>query len=257
MTIGTKTIQGSAVPMCMSSFTSGLKVHALVTTTISGAATTFYDLVLDKTTVSNISTIAKGTAIADPLYVAWEAKDLSFFPVAYATSLAQKIGVSFTPTATPKSGKTGSMASNTGSARASDATDSSTSTAAPADSSSSGLSSTAKLGIGLGVGIGALLIAALIGMAFVIRRLRRRNRVVDTPYDEHHPAMAGPLPEKKKWYHRAPPGGEVGGQGAYNPSAGYGGNANGGPGELDSNPVHYVAGQAPVELEGSRMNRGY
>lgn len=240
-----------------------MKVHALVTTTISGAATTFYDLALnDKTTVSNISTMAHGTAIADPLYVAWEAKDLSFFPVAYATSLAQKIGVEFTPTATPKSrsGVSSSIASRTGtsSSSSSDSSGSSTSTADPAksSSSSSGLSTGAKLGIGLGVGIGALLVAAVIGMAFIIRRMRRRERRFDTPYDEHHPAMAAPLPEKKKWYHRASAGGEVGG--GY---SGNGGVAGGGPGELDSFPVHYVSGQAPVELEGNHtnnhMNRGY
>jgi hypothetical protein len=232
--------------MCISAISTPLPVHALYTTTYTnGVSSSFYEQVInDQSTVSNMTTMTRGTAIADPLYVAWEAKDLSLFPVAYATSLAQKIGVSFTPTATPASGATSRGASRTGASQT-DSTGTSSQTDSPNSESSSGLSSGAKIGIGVGAGIGAALILALIAMFFIIRRLRRRNRAVTSYPNETTPAMHGHDGgvAKMKWYQRSRPHDD-------------GMEMQPGPNELDSMPVSYVSGE-PVELEGSHMQRRY
>ncbi|KAF2024422.1 hypothetical protein EK21DRAFT_104677 [Setomelanomma holmii] len=202
--------------MCVSAIATPLPVHALITTTYTnGASSSYYDYVVnDQSTVSNMTTMTQGTAVADPLYVAWEASDLSLFPVAYATSLAQKVGVAFTPTATPSPGTT--------------------------DSNSSGLSSGAKIGIGVGAGVGGFLLIALVAMGFIIRRLRRRNQAVTTYPNEATPELGGTEAGavKEKWYHGARPAEQAQG--------------NNGVNELDSIPVQYLPGP-PVELEGSHV----
>jgi len=234
--------------MCVSSIATPLAVRALVTTTYTnGVSSSFYELVLnDKSTVSSISTLSRGTAVADPLYVAWEASDLSLFPVGYATSLAQKIGVPFTPTATPASAASSRGVSQTGSAGDASQTENSNSgsgSGSGADSGSGGLSSGAKIGIGVGVGVGASLLFALIAMAVVIRRLRRRNRAVTTYPNESTPAMESNVAGlvKNKWYHRARPNEQA--------------DVGNGPNELDSFPVQTMHGP-PVELEGSYHHTG-
>lgn len=236
LTISIQTIQNSPIPMCISAISTPLPVRALYTTTYTNAvSSSFYEQVInDQSTVSNMTTMTQGTAIADPLYVAWEAKDLSLFPVTYATSLAQKIGVAFTPTATPASGETTLGATQTGSASSASQTNS------PPDS---GLSSGAKIGIGVGAGVGAALLFALIAMFFIIRRLRRRNGAVTSYPDETTPAMDGHDGgvAKTKWYQRSRPTEEM--------------EMQTGPNELDSIPVNYVSSE-PVELEGSQMQRG-
>lgn len=241
LTIRIQSVQGSAAPMCVSSIVTPLAVRALVTTTYTnGVSSSFYEQVINtKSTISSISTLSKGTAIADPLYVAWESKDLSLFPVGYATSLANKIGVSFAPTATPASTTISRGVSQSGSvtdsSQTGDSTSSSTSTP-----DSSGLSSSTKIGIGVGVGAGAALLAALIAMAFIIRRLRRRNHAVVSYPNESTPAMEGhgAAVAKNKWYHRARP--------VEQENFDNGMNMN----ELDSMPVNVMPGQ-PVELDGS------
>jgi hypothetical protein len=233
LTISIRTIQNSPVPMCVSAISTPLPVRALYTTTYTnGVSSSFYEQVInDQSTVSNITTMTRGTAIADPLYVAWEAKDLSLFPVAYATSLADKIGVDFTPTATLVSGVSTRGPSQTGD---------SSQTNTP---SNSGLSSGAKIGIGVSVGVGVALLIALIVFIAVARRLRRRNRAVDAFPNETTPALDGHDGGvvKNKWYQRARPHEEM--------------EIHAGPNELDSMPVHHVTGE-PVELEGSGMPRG-
>lgn len=224
--------------MCVSSIATPLPVRALVTTTYTnGVSSSFYELVInDKSTVSSISTLSKGTAIADPLYVAWEASDLSLFPVGYATSLAKKIGVSFTPTATPASAASSIGVSQTGTAT--DSSQTGDSTGQDRESGSGGLSSGTKIGIGVGVGVGASLLIALVVMAVMVRRLRRRNRAVVSYPNESTPAMDdhGAAIAKNKWYQRAQPADQA--------------NYNNGPNELDSMPMHVISNQ-PVELDGS------
>jgi hypothetical protein len=226
--------------MCVIAISTPLAVHALYTTTYTnGNSASFYEQVInDQSTVSNMTTMTRGTAIADPLYVAWEASDLSLFPVAYATSLAQKIGVKFTPTATPASGASSGGASQTGSNGSSSPTSTS-----PASDPDSGLSGGAKIGIGIGAGVGAALLISFIAMFFVTRRMRRRNHAVAAYPNESTPAMDGHGAglAKNKWYQRTPQNEEI--------------ELNSGPNELDSFPVQYVPG-APVELEGSQIPRG-
>ncbi|KAH7090802.1 hypothetical protein FB567DRAFT_300146 [Paraphoma chrysanthemicola] len=238
LTISVQTIQNSPVPMCVSAIATPLPVRALITTTYTnGASSSYYeDVVNDRSTISNMTTMTRGTAVADPLYVAWEATDLSKFPIAYATSLAQKIGVAFTPTATPSAGVSSRPPSATGPSDGGPLTDGTKS-----DTQSSGMSSGTKIGIGVGVGVGASLLIALVAMAFIIRRLRRRNQAVTTYPNESTPAMAGEDAGavKQKWYQRAKPNEEVE-------------MTNGGVNELDSHPVHYVPGP-PVELDASQV----
>jgi hypothetical protein len=214
--------------MCVSAISTPLPVRALYTTTYTnGNSASFYEQVInDQSTVSNITTMTRGTAVADPLYVAFEAKDLSLFPIAYATSLAQKIGVDFTPTATPASSGS-NLPSQTN---------------APTDSDS-GLSSGAKIGIGVGVGVGIALLFACLAMGIIIRRLRKRNNAVTTYPNETTPAMLDDTSigaGKGKWAHRTPNEEiELRNSGA--------------PNELDSTPVRYPEPQqmAPVELDAS------
>lgn len=230
--------------MCVSAIKTPLPVRALYTTRFdNGNIGSFYEQVInDQTTLSNMTTMATGTAIADPLYVAWEAKDLSLFPVAYATSLASAISVDFTPTATPASGVSSGSPSQTGSGSGS----------GNGSDSSSGLSSGAKIGIGVGVGVGAALLFALIAMGIIIRRLRNRNKGEAAYPNESTPAMHSELHGegvtgggmvKNKWYHRQRPEEGI--------EMNQPGSGNGfGPNELDSMPVSYVSGP-PIELEGS------
>ncbi|KAH7075335.1 hypothetical protein BKA63DRAFT_295531 [Paraphoma chrysanthemicola] len=227
--------------MCVSAIATPLPVRALITTTYTnGASSSYYeDVVNDRSTISNMTTMTRGTAVADPLYVAWEATDLSKFPIAYATSLAQKIGLAFTPTATPSTGVSSRPPSETGPLDGGPLNDG---TKSDSDSQSGGMSSGTKIGIGVGVGVGASLLIALVAMAFIVRRLRRRNQAVTTYPNESTPAMAGEDAGvvKQKWYQRAKPNEEV----EMN---------NGGANELDSFPVHYVPGP-PVELDGSQVH---
>ncbi|KAF1917198.1 hypothetical protein BDU57DRAFT_448762 [Ampelomyces quisqualis] len=210
--------------MCVSAISTPLPVRALYTTTYTnGNAASFYEQVInDQSTVSNMTTMTRGTAVADPLYVAWEAKDLSLFPVAYATSLAQNIGVDFTPTATPASGASTGGPSQTGNSNA---------------GNYSGLSSGAKIGIGVGVGAGIALLLALVAMGIMLRRSRKRNQAVANYPNESTPAMHD-HDMGGKWGHTGRPGEEM--------------ELNQGPNELDSIPVQYVAGP-PVELDGTQV----
>jgi hypothetical protein len=237
LTISMQTIDKSPIPMCISAISTPLPVLAVYTTTYTnGRVDSFYQQVInDQSTISNMTTMSSGTAIADPLYVAWEAKDLSLFPVAYATSLAQAIGVDFTPTATPASGASTGGPSQTGNSSQND------------NPSDSGLSSGTRIGIGVGVGVGAALLVALIAMGVIIGRLRKRNQA-DTSYpNETTPAMDGHGAGlvQNKWYQNSRPNEEI--------------EMNSAPNELDSMPINYVSTPpvelaAPVELEGSQVS---
>ncbi|KAH3910279.1 hypothetical protein HBH56_149580 [Parastagonospora nodorum] len=227
-----RTIQNSPIPMCVSAISTPLPVRALYTTTYTnGVSSSFYEQVInDQSTVSNMTTMTRGTAIADPLYVAWEAKDLSLFPVAYATSLAQKIGVDFTPTPTPALTNSAGQRVETNPPNTAD--------------TDSGLSSGTKIGIGVGAGVGAALLIALIAGFLVMCRLRRRRRAVDVYPNESTPAIESGGVVKSKWYQRGRTQEEMEMHDA------------GGSNELDSMPVHYVSGE-PVELEGEGVRVRY
>ncbi|KAF2829617.1 hypothetical protein CC86DRAFT_453235 [Ophiobolus disseminans] len=127
------------------------------------------------TTITNTTILARGFAIADAIYIQWEVKDLPNFPVAYATSLASRIGVSFTP----------SGLSNTASpatfSRLATETNPGVSEPPP---SSSGLSTGAKAGIGVGAVVGAAVIIGIGILALCLRRRRRRRVTVGTAGNE-------------------------------------------------------------------------
>lgn len=155
----------------------------------------------------------------------WQETDLPKLPPAYASSLAKRIGVAFTQSATP--GSASPLPSQTTSSL-------------PVNSLSTG----AKAGIGVGVTIGALLILALI--AFLILRRRRKNseRTTQGSQDETRPEMEDQdaTLATKKWY--------LGGRWRSEVET-----PKNKPGELDSRSVRVVGGP-PQELdETSNVNR--
>tara|TARA_R110002003_G_scaffold140_19_gene12877 strand:+ start:15480 stop:15998 length:519 start_codon:yes stop_codon:yes gene_type:complete len=103
--------------------------------------------------VSSITTISSGLAVADPIIVAWQQDDLTLFPPDYAKSLAQKLGITLSNSAT------------------------STSPGPTSSPSSGGLTTAAKAGIGVGVVFGA----AILGVAIVLLYLRRWRKDGTTP----------------------------------------------------------------------------
>jgi hypothetical protein len=261
LTIGIKTGRGGAVSVGMTSIATPLPVRVLVTTSYPNSATySFYEQIINgRSTMSSMSIKSSGTAIADPLYVAWEASDLSRFPIEYGTSLAARMGVrsspNYTPIFTDSSDsvlQTVSTNKDTGDLSPSTTLESVASsravpqTGSAADQSQNaiintdlcGLSSNAKIGISVGVGLGSVVLLVLVAMALVIRRLQKWNKAViasrtaSTPAVESHDVDL----TRNKWYQRPPPASqEV---------------ASNGPDELDAFPVQVISGP-PLELEGS------
>ena len=151
---------------CISSFSSPFQAHALLTTALDSGATsvqTAYEFVTSTyiggsgttaykaSTIANIVTVSQGLAVADPVVVAWQTKDFQSFPTAYATSLAQKIGIKLNDTS-PTLNDTSPI------------------------SAGKGLSTGAKAGIGVGVVFGA----AIFGIPFVLWYLRRHRKKTQT-----------------------------------------------------------------------------
>jgi hypothetical protein len=111
---------------------------------------------------SNITTITTGRAIADPVVIGWQMKDMSEFPSAYASSLAFRIGVTLeTSSSSPSPMSSSNLPQQT---------------SPPLPVSSSGLSTGAKIGIGLGVEIGVLVLFLVIVISPFLRRRRRKRR---------------------------------------------------------------------------------
>lgn len=150
---------------CLATFSTPLRAFAPLTISLSSVA--FQALIWvseDKTysTTANYTTLSSVSAVATPLYVAWEASDLSLFPIAYATSLAKSFNIPFTPTpspGTPSPGTSSTLPKETGL------------------SSSSGLSTGAKAGIGVGAVLGAALVMGIAIVCLYLRRRKRKNAV--------------------------------------------------------------------------------
>jgi hypothetical protein len=170
------------VRYCMSTISTPVKAHAYVTSsyalTVSGTVTSTYTTAYEYVqssftgtpltgrgngystwTVSNITTITSALAVADPIIVAWQLKDLSSFPAFYATSIANKIGVS-----APTVQDTPTLPRETGAS-------------AGSPTAPQTLSTPAKVGIGIGSAVGALLIIATI----ILFWLKSRRKVPHTP----------------------------------------------------------------------------
>lgn len=229
---------------CISSISTPFKAYAYITrtfpTVISGTSTfrytTTYEYVTSSwtgtspemsgdgyfySTVSNITTISSALAVADPVVIAWQIKDLTSFPPAYATPLAEKIGQPL-------------LAS--WSARAQDVPGlpSETSTAQAATIATSELSTAARAGIGVGCAVGALLIATVISLLWLIKR--RKATVTVSTDDAQIPEMEDhdQKLKKRRWF--------LGGR--WRSEA----EAEGETQELDGKNVHVVPGP-PAELE--------
>jgi hypothetical protein len=214
-TVSTYTfVTGSTSWTSASSFTY-LAYEVLTTLALTPSPGVFEDTV---TVVANLTTITSGLAVADPIQVAWQLKDLSSFPASYATSIADRIGVSMTPTVS----NTPTLPRETGASPTPQAT------------GTTKLSTSAKAGIGIGSVIGVLAITATV----ILLWLRARRKATPAPVNNGHavPEMEDQDKSlaKRKWF--------LGGR--WRSEA----QAEGLTQELDSRTVHIVPGP-PAELE--------
>jgi hypothetical protein len=208
---------------CVSRFSTPISAHAQITTSplFSGAIPTpVYEYSSQSgsivSAISSIIAISAGLAVADPIIVAWQQDDFKLFPSDYASSLAQKVGITLAPdpVSSTRSGPTNS---------------------APAR----GLSSGAKAGIGVGVVIGV----AIIGVTIVLLYMRRSRRAETTAEGvgvaemEDQDVHLG----ERKWFFGGRWRSEV--------------NSVSVPNELDSKTVHVVPGP-PAELDGGPPYQG-
>lgn len=176
-------------------------------------------------TLSNTTTITEGLAIADPIVVAWQMQDLPLMPTAYASSLATKIGVSWSASTSASPASSSGLPSETG--------------GSPAPTK--GLSTGAKAGIGVGVVLG---VAALIGASIIWWCLRRRRKAPEATepetretaeLEDHDNILAG-----RKWFLHGRWRNETAAEERQN--------------ELDSKTVNVVPGP-PVELDAGEPRR--
>jgi hypothetical protein len=162
----------------------------------------FHDYVIAGTpgstsTIVNATTITTGTAVARPIFVGWQAKDLSLFPAAYATSIAERFNVPFTPAPSP--GTSSSLPSATTPLSASAPGSSTTGLSEP----SSGLTTGAKAGIGVGAVLGfSLIIGLVVAILFMRRKRQQRVKVGVVDTGASTPEMEDQDQDlaKRKWY---------------------------------------------------------
>jgi hypothetical protein len=181
MTIGSDEV----VSYCVSSISTPLQARAIVTQTLTemsdGKTTLHTTLVYEyltvfftgstggywsspvSSTVSSMTTVTSALAVADPYVVAWQQKDLSHFPTAYAASLAHNMGVSIASMGDSIVYYRSAVASGDWPLKTG---------ASPA---SHELSTAAKAGVGVGSAFGGVIIAASI---FILWLKMRRKRVV-------------------------------------------------------------------------------
>ncbi|KAI4613338.1 uncharacterized protein J4E87_009985 [Alternaria ethzedia] len=113
-----------------------------------------------------------------PMVVYWQETDLSLFDPEYATKLASKLGLDFTPTGT--AAVTAETASPPDRSQPPSATSSAQlGSDAGEGSSQSDLSIGAKAGIGVGVAI-AVILAVVVGLVLYRRRVRKQRALDQT-----------------------------------------------------------------------------
>lgn len=173
--------------------------------------------------ISSIVSVTAGIAIADPVVVGWQDYDLQEFPNEYATSLAQKVGITL-PSNTKSPPKTISQVSDD-------------------------LSTGTKAGIGVGVVIGVA--AIVIVIVFFFTQQRQKN---DRARLELMPEMEGQghKDRDRKWFFGGKWRNEVHAEAV--PNELDLNQIDTVPNELDSRAVHVVPG-SPVELDGSMLQR--
>jgi len=109
------------------------------------------------------SRVSSGTAVAEPLVVYWQASDLNYFPVDYASSLASVMRVPFVAT-----GLSSLTPSNTTTPVA---------TPPPTDPNNKGHRLSPGAIAGIAIGIGALVISGIVILLYLWRRRKRRQRL--------------------------------------------------------------------------------
>jgi len=217
---------GSELPdVCLSSFSTPFRAYAAIITapafdgeevTPVYEFTTTYEPsgdVRPTSVISDITTLATGLAVADPVIVNWQIDDVDTFPREYVKSLVARYSV-------PAPAGTSTPTVNALEP-----------TTVPAPSSSpDGLSTGAKIGIGLGAAVAAALVGGLL-IFWCLRRRRevRANDVVIPEMEDQDFTKS-----QRRWYLGGGWRNEVDAQATQN--------------ELDSKPVHELH-QPPAELE--------
>lgn len=129
--------------------------------------------------------IDEGSAAAGVITILWKPTDLAYFDSGYASMLASRLNIDFTPTPTQ------SFRAATASPVSSPTSVSPTDTQTMNDPSPSGLSTGAKAGLGVGIGLGVISAVILfrVGLIFL-----RRKHMKSTLYTEQNSAEAD-IPE--------------------------------------------------------------
>lgn len=201
--------------------TAAFEFKTVITTTY--AYTGRISLTITTFSTSTTSLFESVSASAKPLYVIWEETDLPNFPPTYPSSLAKRIGVSFTPAASP------TLPSETNGVKIN------------SSNPSNGLSTSAKAGIGVGVAVSSLMALALAALLILRRVRKRRNNDISsenfdvTPEIEDQDATLA----TRKWYLRGRWRSEV--------------EAKNKPSELDAGGAETIE-RPPVELESSSVD---
>jgi hypothetical protein len=143
--------------------------------------TTLHQTLLDHFYDSNfnVSTVTAGTKIAAAVLIYWNASDLSLFESSYASALAKRLDLDFTPTAAPN------ISLPTASPASTPNIPGPTSTPTPT------LTRGATIGISIGATFGAAIVAII---AFFIFKYLHRNRRDDKTKQEEGVIEVG-MPE--------------------------------------------------------------
>jgi len=211
--------------VCLSSFSTPFAAYAAMTTVpaLGEEGTPIYDYtttyessggVRKTSVISDITTLATGLAVADPIIVNWQIDDVGIFPSEYVRSLVARYSV-------PAPAGTSTPTIN-----ALEPTN------APAPSSSpNGLGTATQVRIGIGIAVAA----ALVGSFLIFWCLRRRRE--SAANDVVVPEMEDPdfTKSQRRWFLGGRWRNEVDAQAAQN--------------ELDAKPVVYELPQPPAELE--------
>jgi hypothetical protein len=161
-------------------------VWKTVLTTIDGTPTTTIELDLTQTSPGNTTVIEGATKIDKGVAVMWRATDLPDFPENYASILAKRFDIEYTPSgASTTSSNSISSATPVAQSRtsASIASPTSTPSTSPIPASTPGLSTGAKAGIGIGVVL--LFLFAALGVLFLIKRRRKAKAKQHTVPELH------------------------------------------------------------------------
>jgi hypothetical protein len=118
---------------------------------------TFWDSIM-----GNATTIARGLAMADSYIVGWQEKELFLFPTDYASSLAQKAGISW-GSSTPAPASTSNLPRET-------------SSVTPSPPTADDLSTGHKVGISVGAAAALLIGAPIVAWICLSRRKRKKKQ---------------------------------------------------------------------------------